>query len=155
MLSIPVCFRNSTFTVAPNYFIEKLILSKNLIHYNFNIMRNMPVQMQVDRCVITHDTLDGHEVFVHPVEVILLVPDVTIHLFLKGSQFIQFHRLFSLFDFLRQQRVPAQVDFLGVISAGGKGGIDIDQIHSNSLIFQIGAGGKTFAADKQILSVEC
>ena len=35
--------------IMPNQFISKIILAKNIIHYNFYIMDDMPVQMNIYR----------------------------------------------------------------------------------------------------------
>ena len=110
----------------------------------------MKIQMYVDRSRLAHDALDGHEVLIHPTEVLLLVPHIAVHLLLKGFQLVDVQLLLCPGNGLGHLRVPADVDLLGVVSATGKGRVNVDQIHLDALILQIGAGGDALSPDHQI-----
>ena len=68
----------------PHDYILKCGFAKNLVHQDLHIMPDVIVQMHIDRCRFTHDALDCHEVFVHPAQVLFFIPDIAVHLFLKG-----------------------------------------------------------------------
>ena len=52
---------------------------------------------------------------------------------------------------LCQSWVMAQVDLLGIVGTTGKRRVDIDQVHLDAPIFQIGTGGHAVAAHHHIL----
>ena len=110
----------------------------------------MPIQMHINGRRLTHDTLDGHEVLIHPVEILLLIPHVAVHLLLKGFQLVHVQLLLRLGDGLGHLWVPADIDLLGVVGAAGKGRVDIDQVHLDAPILQIGTGGDALPPDHQV-----
>ena len=112
----------------------------------------MPVEMDIDTGVFRHDGLDCSQILVHPIEVLLLVPNIPVHLLLKrGVCFVgnlgTGLRTFSL------QGVPAKDNLLGVICARRERRVDIDEVNLHAFVFQIGAGRKTFTANDKIVRI--
>lgn len=134
----------------PYNFIPKIILTKDLIQQNLDIMANMPIQMDINACRIAHHGFDCHQILVHPVEIVLLVPDIAVHLLLERPQFLDIQFAFSLTNGLGNLGVASQIDLLGIIGTAGKGRINIDQIHGDSFVLQIGAGRQTLSANNEI-----
>ena len=134
----------------PCDFISKIILTKHFVHQNFYIVPDMPIQMHIDRCRFAHDALDRHEVFVHPAQVLFLIPDIAVHLFLKGFQLVHIQFPLRLRDGLGNLGIAADIDLFGVVRAAGKGRVDVDQVNLNALLFQIGAGRHAFAANDHV-----
>ena len=135
----------------PHNFIPEIILPEHLIHQYLDIMSDMPIQVHVDAGRVAHHGLDGHQVFVHPVEVALLVPDVAIHLFLKSLQFFYVQFVFCLAYRLRHPRISPQVHLLGIVRAAGKGRVDVHQVHGDAAVLEVGAGGEALAADDEVV----
>ena len=113
-------------------------------------MSNMPIQMHIDTCRITHYRLDSHQVFIHPVEVTFLVPNVPIHLFLKRTQFFYIQFAFSLTDGFGHFGIATKIHLFGIISTAGKGWIDINQVHGNAFVFKVSTSRKTLATKHKI-----
>ena len=113
-------------------------------------MPDVIVQMHIDRCRFAHDAFDRHEVFVHPVQVLFLIPDIAVHLFLKGFQLVHIQLPLSLHDGLGNLGIAADIDLFGVVRTAGKGRVDVDQVNLNALFFQIGAGRHAFAANDHV-----
>ena len=67
----------------PHYLISEILLSEDLVHKNLDIMPDVIVEMHIYACRVAHHGFDGHKVFVHPVEIAFLVPDVAVHLLLE------------------------------------------------------------------------
>ena len=44
------------------------------------------IKFYINRCSFTHDTLNRHEILVHPVQILFLIPYIAIHCFFKGFQ---------------------------------------------------------------------
>ena len=128
--TVVVCCRS-----FPYDFISEVIFSENLIHQHLHIMSYMPVQMNINTCRIAHHTLDGHQIFVHPVQIAFLVPNVTVHLLLKGFQLFHIQLYFSLSHCFRHFGVPPYINLLRIIRPAGERGIDIYQIHTDAFIF--------------------
>ena len=113
----------------------------------------MVIKMHIDRGILTHHRADSHEIFVHPVEIFLLVPDVAIHFLLKSLQLIVVKLLLGLFERFGYERIPADVHFLGIVCTAGKGRVYVNQIYLYTLLFQIRTCRYTFAMDDHIVGV--
>ena len=137
----------------PNNLIYKVLLSEYLIHQNLDIVSDMIVKVYVDAGGIAHDGLDGTEVFVHPVQVALLVPDVTIHLLLEGTQLVAVQFALGLVDSLCHSWIAAHIDLLGIVGSAGKGRVDIHQVHLDVVLLQISTGGETLASHHQVVTL--
>lgn len=122
-------------------------LPKNFIQQNFYIVPNVPIQMNINGCRLTHHTLDGYKVLIHPVEILFLIPHIAIHFFLKGFQFLDVQFLFRLGNGLSHLGVAAEIHLLGIVRAAGKGWVDVHKVHLDTLLLQIGAGGDTLSTD--------
>ena len=137
--------------LLPNNFITKIILSKDLIQKNLNIVTDVIIKMHVDRGIFAHNGTNCHKILIHPVKVFLLIPDVTIHLFFKGFQFIVFQFLLSFLNSLCYKRIPTQVNFLGIIGTTGKRWVNIYQINFYPLFLQISTHRHTFAMNNHVV----
>ena len=135
----------------PNYLVDKVILPEYLIHEDFDIVPDMVVEVHIDACVVAHDRLDGHEVLVHPVEIALFVPDVTIHLLVEGAQILVVEFFLGLRDGGSDLRVVAHIHLLGIVGTAGKGRIDIYEVHLDVLVLEIGASREALAAQHHIV----
>ena len=93
--------------------------------------------MHIDAGPFAHDTLDSHEISVHPVQVILLVPNVTIHLFLEGLHLFDVKFLLSLTDGISHFGVAAHIDLLGIVGSRGERRVNINEVNRDATIFQI------------------
>ena len=96
--------------------------------------------MDINRRITRHHRLDGTKVLIHPVEILLLLPHVAIHLFLKGGEAIVID-LFALFDLARLvlKGITPEIDFLRVVRAGRERRIDVNKIDLDALVLQVGA----------------
>ena len=137
-------------SALPDNLVSEIVFTKNLVHQDLHIMPNVIVQMHIDRCRFTHDTFDRHEVFVHPAQVLFFIPDIAVHLFLKGFQLVHIQLPLRLRNGLGNLGIAADIDLFGVVRAAGKGRVDVDQIDLNALLFQIGAGRHAFAANDHV-----
>ena len=131
----------------PYYLIYEVVLSKYFIHENLYVMTDMPIQMNINRSSFAHHTLNRHQVFIHPVQVFLLIPNVTIHLFLKSFQFFNVKFLLCLGNRLCHFGIASDVHLLGIVGSAGEGRVNVDQINFDPLLFQVGTSGNTFATD--------
>ena len=120
--------------IMPNYFVPKVILSKDFIQQYLHIVSNMPIKMHIDTRLIAHNAFNGHQVLVHPVEVAFLVPHVTIHLFLKGFQFVNVKFTFCLGNCLCHLGITTYINLFGIISSTGKRWVNIHQVYLNTFI---------------------
>ena len=77
---------------------------------NIVIVADVVIQMDINRRRFTHDRFNCHEVFIHPTEVLFLIPHIAIHFFLKGSQLVDVQLLLRLGDGLRHLGIAADVD---------------------------------------------
>ena len=134
----------------PYNFIPKIILPKHLIHQYFYIMPNMIIQMHIDACRIAHYRLDSHQILVHPVEVTFLIPNVTIHLFLKRTQLLDIQFAFSLTNSFGHFGIATKIHLFGIIGTAGKGRVNINQVHRDTFVFQVGTSRKAFATKHEI-----
>ena len=137
-------------SALPDNLVSEIVFTKNLVHQDLHIMPDVIVQMHIDRCCFAHDALDRHEVFVHPAQVLFFIPDIAVHLFLKGFQLVHIQFPLRLRDGLGNLGIAADIDLFGVVRAAGKGRVDVDQIDLNALLFQIGAGRHAFAANDHV-----
>ena len=110
----------------------------------------MIVQVNEKRCRFAHDRFDCHEVFIHPVEILLFVPHIAVHFFLKGFQLVNVQLLLRLGNGPRHRGIPADVDLFGVVGPAGKRRINIDQIDLDTLLLQIGAGRDALAPNDHV-----
>ena len=110
--------------------------------------------MNIDGCIIAHHRFDGAEIFIHPVEILLLLPHVAVHLLLKGGEAVVID-LFALFDLARLalKVITPEIDFLRVVRTGRKRRINVNKINLDTLILQVGACAQTFAADHEIVGL--
>ncbi len=122
----------------PNNFIPEVIFSKNLVKKNFYIVTYMIVKMDIYRSIFTHNGADCHKILIHPVKILLFIPNVSIYFFFKALQLIIFKSLFRLFNGLGNKRIPSNIDFLGIIGTTGKRRVYINQVNLYSLLFKIG-----------------
>ena len=150
MFPLKIIKRKISSSIMPNYFISKIILPKHLIHQYLYIMSNMPIQMHINACRIAHYRLDSHQILVHPIEVTFFVPNVTIHLFLKRTQFFYIQFAFSLTDGLSHFGIAAKIYLFGIIGTAGKRWVNINQVHGNTFVFQVGTSRKAFATKHKI-----
>ena len=134
----------------PNDFIAEVIFAENFVHEHLYIVSNVIIQMYINRRCLAHNALDGHEVLIYPVEVLLLVPHIAVHLLLKGFQLVDVQLLLRLGDGLGHLGIPADVDLLGIVGAAGKGRVNVDQVHLDAPVLQIGTGGDALPSDHQV-----
>ena len=136
--------------IMQNDFVLEIVLPEDLVHQDFDVMPDVPVEMDIDARVVRHDGLDGEEVGVHPVEVFFLFPDVAVHFLLEGGEGVVVEGAFGFGGFGGLAGVAAEIDGLGVVGAGGEGRVDVDEVDGPPGIAQRGAGGKAFAADDEV-----
>ena len=116
VLSIEISHARRAWTIiAPNNLISKVLLTEYLVHKNLYIMSYVIVEMYIYACGIAHYRLDSHEVLVHPVEVVLLIPDVAIHLLLEFLHVTIVELLLCLVDSLLHERISAYINLLCVV----------------------------------------
>ena len=82
--------------------------------------------MNVDRGAITHNALDGHQILVHPIEIALLVPNITVHLLFKITKIFEIQFLFSLGNRLCNFRITTHINLFCIVSTACKRRINID-----------------------------
>ena len=143
-------FGTSRSRTFPTNFVNKVFFSKNLVHQHLNIMPNMPVEVYIDAGSVTHNATDGDKVFVHPVQVFFLIPDITIHFFLQSicGILIVWDTLLMRGNFLRGFWITPQINLLSVVSTTRKWWINVDKIYLSPLFLKIGASRKTSAAQQ-------
>ena len=107
--------------------------------------------MHIDACTVTHHTLDGDEIFIHPVQILFLVPDIAVHLFLERAQGIVCQLRLRRTQFLRDARIPPQIDLLCVVRSARKRRVNVNEIHMPPLLAQIGARRNALAANDEVL----
>ena len=113
----------------------------------------MPIQMHIYACLIAHNALDGHQVLVHPVQVALFIPHVTIHLFFKGFQFLNIEFRFCLLDSCRHLGIATNIHLLGIVGTTGERWVNIYKVNLNTFVFEIGTSRKAFATNHQIVGI--
>lgn len=134
----------------PSNFVSEILFAENLVHQHLDIVPDVPVEVDIDARVVRHDGLDGEEVGVHPVEILFLLPDVAVHLFLEGGELVGVEGAFGLGGFGGLGGISAEVDFLGVVGAGGEGRVDVDEVDGAAGVAERGARGEAFAADDEV-----
>ena len=110
----------------------------------------MVIQMYIYGSTFTHNTFDCHEVFIHPAQVLLLIPDIPIHFFFKRLEILNIQILFGLSDCFRNLWILADIHFFRIIRSAGKGRVDVHQVNLNALLFEVGTGRNAFAPDNHI-----
>jgi len=133
----------------PNYFILEAVFPEHLVHQHFDVVADVPIEVHVDAGVVRHDGFDGHEILVHPVEVVLFGPDVAVHLLVESAELVVGEFLFGPGQGGCDLGISADVDFLGVVGAGGEGRVDVDEVDLDARLLEMGAGGEALAADHQ------
>ena len=136
--------------VSPNDLVHEIFFPKNFVQQNLYIVPNMPIQMHIDGCCLAHDRFDCHKIFIHPTEILFLVPHIAVHLLLKGFQLVNVQLPLRLGDGLRHLGIAADIDLFGVVGPAGKGRVDIDQIDLDTLLLQIGAGRDALAPNDHV-----
>ena len=104
-------------------------------------MPNVPVQMHVDAGGVAHHGFDGDQVLVHPVEVVLFVPDIAVQGFFPAigleTGAVGLRRLgFGM---------AAHQNLFAIVGTAGKRGVDVNQIDLLAGRQQVGAGRLAFA----------
>ena len=84
MLLAKGVFGTTAEPVFPNNLIPKILLAKHLVHQDLDIVADVPVQMHINAGGVRHDALDRHQVFVHPVQVVFLLPYIAVQGLLEG-----------------------------------------------------------------------
>jgi len=106
--------------------------------------------MHINRRCFTHNRLNCHKIFVHPVEILFFIPNIAIHLFFKSFEFLIIKFLFSFCDSFCHLGITADIYFLCIICTAGKGRVNINKINLNTFFFKISASRNTFATDNHI-----
>ncbi len=150
MLPRKFAYRNGSTIITPNDLISEFILTKNFIHKNFNIVSCMVVKMYINRCCFTHNRLNRHEIFVHPVEILFFIPNIAIHFFLKSFEFIDVKLFFSLFNSFCDLRIATDIHLLCIIGTACKRRVYIYKVNLNALLFEICTSRNTFATNNHV-----
>ena len=106
--------------IPPNYLVQEEIFSKDFIKQHFNIMPNVPIQVDIYRTLFAHYAFNSHKILIHPIEVTLFVPDITIHFLFELPKFINAQLALGLRNGLSDFRIPANIDFLSIVSSAGE-----------------------------------
>ena len=109
--------------------------------------------MHIDACFVAHDALHGHQVLVHPIEVTLFVPYITIHFFLEGFQFLNVKFAFSLGNSCCHLGIATDIHLLGIVGTTGKGRVNIDKVNKNTFVSEISTSRQTLATNHQIVGI--
>ena len=110
----------------------------------------MPINMYIYGRIFTHYRFNCHKIFVHPVKILFLIPNITIHLFFKSFQFINIQLLFSLCNSFCHFRISTNIYFLCIVSTTGKWWVNVNKINQNTLLLQISASRNTFSTNNHI-----
>ena len=62
----------------PDNLVAKVFFPEHLIQQYLDVVPNVPVQVHINAGGVAHYGFDGDQVLVHPVEVVLFVPDVAV-----------------------------------------------------------------------------
>ena len=89
-------------------------------------MNNMPIKMNIYGRIFAHNGTNRHEIFIHPVKVFLLIPDVAIHFLFKGFQLIIFQFLLGLLNGFCYERITTDIYLLRIIGSTCEGWVDVD-----------------------------
>ena len=142
-------------TSLPNNLISKVLLTEYLVHKNLYIMSYVIVEMYIYACGIAHYRLDSHEVLVHPVEVVLLIPNVAIHLLLEFLHVAIVELLLCLVDSLLHERISAYINLLCVVGTRSERRVDIYKVYLYALVFEVGTSRQTLAVHDDIAVGVC
>lgn len=112
----------------PDNFILKGILAKDLVKEDFNVWANVVIEMYVDRSSTRHHAFNCTKVFIHPVEVTFLVPDVTVHLFFKRTKSFIFKPSLCISNLRCEIGIATDENLLRIVCSRGKRRIDVYQI---------------------------
>ena len=106
--------------------------------------------MHINRCCFTHNTLNRHKIFVHPIKIFLLIPNIPVHFFLKCFQLIKIKFFLSLVHRFCNFRIAAYRNLFRIISSTSKRRINIHKVYLYSLLFQISTCRHTFPANHHV-----
>ena len=113
-------------------------------------MNHMPIKMHIDRRSFAHYGFNSHQIFVHPIEILFLIPNIAVHLFFKGFQFVNVKFFFGFCYGFSNFGIAADIYFLGIVCATCKRRINVHKVNLNALLFEISTSGNTFATDYHI-----
>ena len=132
-------------SIMPNNLISKLIFTKYLVHKNFHIVSNMPIQMHIDRSSVAHNGFDCNKVLIHPIQIAFFVPYIAIHLFFEVAQLFTINFSLGLFNSLCHFWIATNINLLGIIGTTCKRWVNINKVYFHSFFFKISTSRKTFA----------
>ena len=135
----------------PDNLINEILFSKNLIHQYLYIMTYMTIKLNINTCFVAHNALHSHKVLIHPIEVTLFIPYVTIHLFFKGLQILNVKFAFSLGNRCSYLWISTYIHLLGVVGTACKGRVNIDEISKDAFVSKISTSRQTLTTNHQIV----
>ena len=135
----------------PYYLIPEIILTKYLIHENLHIVSDMPIQMNIDRSRVAHNSFDCNEVLIHPIQIAFLIPHISIHLFFKVTEFFAIKLCLSLLNSFCHPRITTNINLLSIIGTAVKRRVNINKVYFHTFLFKISTSRKTLATKYEIM----